>query len=531
MHFKASLKTFWLINIAIVSIAAAGLAVYDPLHILHKPWVTEGDRLHGNMRLQAAGIINNYDFDSVIVGTSMMKGTSAIQASEKLGAKFVNLSTDGSSTMERKYIIEYALRKKDIRNIIISFDTGLDQNLKTNKKFPIEKYSFLYDDNVLNDVKAYWNDKFIFCLVKWSRAEACVGESRELQRPIEWFDKIHKVNENISGIENWVKNEKGRGKAVTSRISRHLKHPTKSKAKYDEKLKLTREIIDDSLFSLIKENEGVSFHVVFPPYSRFLYSLWKNKNPYKYQLYLETMRYLVVEGAQYKNLKVYSFDDMAYLDDLNNYRDMRHYNTDMNAAMLDAIKEQNNIITIEGIEGFIDTIGGINTSYNLDYELNYLLGSYSQMNANLENKKLLSYMNMGWQESSFSVWKKRGDVVVVEDKAMALNQLMQADQINFKGKKASLYQVELMSVSAGDEAVGSVVLWSESPGRVRLQIARHCSKQEYEGGSETIELTQKPTRYTVYHKFQNAHDCIRLGILLAEKEASFYAWDARVRRN
>jgi len=376
MYFKARLKIFWRINIALVSTVALGLAVYDPLHILHKSWVTEGDRLYGNMRLQAAGIINNYDFDSVIVGTSMMKGTSAILASETLEGKFANLSIDGSSTIERKYIIEYALRKKDIRSAIISFDTGLDQNLKINRRFPVEKYSFLYDDKILNDLKVYWNDKFIVCLIKWSIAEACVGENRELQRPREWFDKVYKINAKISGIESWVHAKGGRGKSINSRVKRHIERPIKSKAKYDEKLKLTREIIDDSLFSLIKENDGVSFHVVFPPYSRFLYSLWKNKNPYKYQLYLETMRYLVVEGAKYKNLKVYSFDDMAYLDDLNNYRDMRHYNTDMNNAMLAAIKEQKGIISIDNVEPFIEMIDRKNAGYKLDKELNYLLNSY-----------------------------------------------------------------------------------------------------------------------------------------------------------
>jgi hypothetical protein len=328
------------------------------------------------MRLQATGIINNYDFDSVIVGTSMMKGTSAIRASEKLGGKFANLSMDGSSTIERKYIIEYALRKKNIRNVIISFDTGLDQNLKINRKFPIEKYSFLYDDKILNDVQAYWNNKFIVCLAKWSMSEACIGESRELQRPRKWFDKVYKINARISGVENWVYARGGRGKSVNSRVKRHIEHPIKSKAKYAEKLKLTREIIDDSLFSLIKENEGVSFSVVFPPYSRFLYSLWKNKDPYKYQLYLETLSYLVLEGAKYKNLKVYSFDDMAYLDDLNNYRDMRHYNTDMNDTMLDLMKEKKGIISIDNVEPFIEMIDRKNAGYKLDKELNYLLNSY-----------------------------------------------------------------------------------------------------------------------------------------------------------
>jgi hypothetical protein len=272
----------------------------------------------------------------------------------------VNLSPNGASIAERKYLIKYALKKKVIKRVIVSFDTGLDQNLiRSNATFPVTNFNYLYDDVTINDVKAYWNYKFIGCLASFSTSSQCYGYKRELQRPVGWFDKLSIRNAKISGLENWVHAKGGRGESINSRVKRHIEYPIKSKSEYDGKLKLTREIIDDSLFSLIKDNDGVSFYVVFPPYSRFLYALWKNKDPYKYQLYLETLRYLVLEGAKYNNLKVYSFDDMAYLDDLNNYRDMRHYNTDMNNTMLDLIKEQKGIISI-------------------DEELNYLLNSYKR---------------------------------------------------------------------------------------------------------------------------------------------------------
>ena len=50
-----------------------------------------------NMRQQAAGIINNYEFDSIILGTSMLENTSAKEADEKLGSKFMNISLSGSN--------------------------------------------------------------------------------------------------------------------------------------------------------------------------------------------------------------------------------------------------------------------------------------------------------------------------------------------------------------------------------------------------------------------------------------------------
>ncbi len=375
-HFKILTKRFFLINIITVVLLTIGLLIYDPLHLFHKSWIVDDERVHGNMRLQAAGVINNYDFDSVIIGTSMMKGTSAIFASEKIGGVFVNISSDGSGIYERSYIIDYALRKKRLENVIISFDTGLDANLKkSHHRYPINKFYFLYDDILINDLKAYWNYKFISCLVRFSTSSSCLGNKRNIQRPLEWFDKVSEINQNISGVENWLHHEKGRGKAVNSRIKRHLNKPWDLK-KYKKNLELTKEIIDEKLFSLVEDNKDTNFHIVFPPYSRFLYSLWKQKNPYKYLLYKETLKYLVVNGAEYKNFKVYSFDDMKYLDDLDNYRDMRHYNINMNETMLNSIRDQSNIINLNNITSFLEKIDILNGDYKLDSELNYILNNY-----------------------------------------------------------------------------------------------------------------------------------------------------------
>jgi len=377
MRYKALTKRFFLISIFIVTALTCGLFAYDPLHLFHKSWVTKTDRFHNDMRLQAAGVINNYGFDSIIVGTSMLKGTSSIRASEKLGGQFVNLSPNGASISERKYIIRHALKKKELKRVIISFDTGMDQNLiLSNKKFPVNRFDFLYDEVLVDDLRAYWNYKFIGCFAMYSTSTYCLGNKREVQRPIDWFTKLAKRNQSISGIKSWVNNKKGRGASIHRRIQKHLKSPIGTEDEYQQKLNLTKDIIESSLFSLVKSNENVSFQVIFPPYSRFLYSLWKNKNPYKYQLYLETIKYVVTEGGNFKNLTVYSFDDTPYLDDLNNYRDMRHYNVDMNEVMLDSIKEGKNIINVNNLHSFIELIDEINGSYKLDNELNYLLNSY-----------------------------------------------------------------------------------------------------------------------------------------------------------
>lgn len=133
------------------------------MQIFHKSFIKSDLHLHGNMRQQAAGIISNYEFDSIILGTSMLENTSAFEATKIVGGNFVNISLSGSSFFEREPILSYALKKKNLKNIIYSLDsTYIDLN-KSHKSYPINTYSFLYDENYFNDFKAYLNKNFFKC--------------------------------------------------------------------------------------------------------------------------------------------------------------------------------------------------------------------------------------------------------------------------------------------------------------------------------------------------------------------------------
>ena len=68
MHKKYKLY-FFIILLPIVFLGLVvpiGFYVYDPLQIFHKHWFVPENTLNSNMRLQAAGLINNYDLGIAI---------------------------------------------------------------------------------------------------------------------------------------------------------------------------------------------------------------------------------------------------------------------------------------------------------------------------------------------------------------------------------------------------------------------------------------------------------------------------------
>lgn len=63
----------------------------DPLQFFHRAERPDGP-ISDDMRAQAAGILNTFDINSIILGTSHLENTSAPEASAKLGGKFFNIS-------------------------------------------------------------------------------------------------------------------------------------------------------------------------------------------------------------------------------------------------------------------------------------------------------------------------------------------------------------------------------------------------------------------------------------------------------
>lgn len=142
-EYKLLVKKYFLLTCGFYLIFALIFVItfytIDPLQFFHRSKV-QNSPLSSNMRAQAAGILNTFDIDSIILGTSMLANTSASEASAKLGGKFFNISILGGSYYERAFLLKKALQK-NLKNVIYSLDSNFGDWETTGRNIP----KYLYD--------------------------------------------------------------------------------------------------------------------------------------------------------------------------------------------------------------------------------------------------------------------------------------------------------------------------------------------------------------------------------------------------
>lgn len=324
--------------------------IYDPLQLFHKSFLHDGIYLNGNMRESARAVIDNYEFDSVILGSSMLENTSSKEAEKIFGGNFVNISLSGGNYAERALILNYLFRKKGIRRVIYSLDYCYERQ-RVRQPMP-----FLYNRTPFDDFIVYYRPAYLKCLSKWSKDGRCTGYPKDLDRPGAWMNnRVH--NARFGGVENWKRHINGQNidnivYKVTDAAERVKRGETKSIDTIPDDIKVAVEYLEENLLEIIRANPETEFLLVFPPYSRANYAIWAQYEISYFAVYEYVQRYLAESGID--NMKVYGFDNVSSVaDDIGRYKDLLHYHYSVNSEILNMIKQGDGLLSRENIEGYL----------------------------------------------------------------------------------------------------------------------------------------------------------------------------------
>jgi len=341
MHYKK----YVFIVLASIGLYVAYVSVMvalDPLQIFHEDPDRDGGNLITGMRFQAAGIINNYAFDSIILGASMAANFSPKEASNVFDSHFVNLSLSGSMLSERSLVLNYALRKKKLKNVIITLD-GFAPVGKYRDDFPVSNFDFLYNTRRFDDVLVYSNLKYIkYAICKKEVIYTNIPQCH-IFKPVETIVEWASLKENyrrFGGLNKWFEANSNAQTTLKNIVlsTRCIKNGCEKPRPYVHnqliKLENGSASFDQYILKTVRENPETKFHLFFPPYSRLKYAMWAQENRHVFDLYLSTIRHIVNKSGALPNLHIYGFDDMDFLDDISNYKDTRHHRPKFNSEIL-----------------------------------------------------------------------------------------------------------------------------------------------------------------------------------------------------
>ncbi|MBB1518929.1 hypothetical protein [Aquipseudomonas guryensis] len=368
INYKLAIYLFFFFAAGLFSVLPVALYFYDPLQLFHAAW-GRSPTFDKDMRQQVAGIVRNYDFDSIILGTSMLENSSAAEAGRVLGGEFVNISMSSSLHYERSLVLSYVLGKKSLRNVVYSLDYTYLSPGYDHPNYPKETWSYLYDNNRLNDFKAYYNDKYFLCLLRWSVDPRCVGKAKSLDRPNAWFMHPDHASR-FGGLDKWLSAvNNGQIKSAFKTIADSAKR-VGVPVLVDESRYLSRKseilaYVDDHVLAHARGNPKTNFYYVFPPYSRIHFSILYQTQPERARLHEDVVQYIVSQSKNMHNVRVLGYEDQDFLDDISNYKDPRHYHEKFNRMFLEDMRVGRHVLNQENIAGYLSVAKGKALAFDL----------------------------------------------------------------------------------------------------------------------------------------------------------------------
>ena len=339
MNFKKWIYIFAAEVFVGVLVLASLSIIVDPFFHYHKPLPGLFYVLN-NERYQNDGILKNFDYDSIITGTSMSENFKTSEFNELFKANAVKVPFSGGSFKEMNDNIATAFRTDhDIKYVVRSLDTYnflADKDMMRNDlgQYPV----YLYNDNMLDDVKYIFNKDVVKIAVRNIK------------------NTIKNKNGGITSFDeyaNWNDDYKFGAKSVLKSRTEY-KEPNQQNSLTEADKQVIRENIKQNVTDLAYAHPKTTFYYFFPPYSVAYWGELYEKGDLNKNIEIE--EYAIELILECPNIKLFSFNTMTDITmNLDNYKDTLHYGEWINSKMLEYMKNDIGLLTKNNYKKYIET--------------------------------------------------------------------------------------------------------------------------------------------------------------------------------
>ena len=328
--------------IVLLLIIGSVMIIVDPYFHYHKPLSILKYRL-GNQRYINDGIIRNFNYNGMIIGTSMTENFKTTQFDKIFNVKSIKVPFSGGSFKEINENIERSLeRNKKLQIILRGLDYRMIQD--NSEKMRYDSYpEYLYDDNILNDYKYILNKEIIL------KGLGGVILNTLKERKISFDD-----------YSSW--RDRKTGKEIV--ISNYIREVEKKEITNlsENEITMIKENIERNVLKTAKKYSDVKFIYFITPYSIVYWdSIYQNGKILKQ---LEAEKIMIEMILKVSNIELYSFfNNYELITNLDNYTDAGHYSYKINDKILEWISQKKYRLTKDNYENYLES--------NKEFYLNY----------------------------------------------------------------------------------------------------------------------------------------------------------------
>lgn len=330
-----------------------GLSAYvDPYFHYHKPVASLKYELT-NQRSQNDGILKHFDYNGIITGTSMTENFKTSEADKLFGAEFVKTPFSGGSYKEISQEVEKGIKsQEEVKYVIRSLDRfALLCADKDDMRNELGTHpTYLYDNNIFNDVKYVFNKDILFNIdlpLLMERSKGEKGGITSFDEYCNWSDSFEYGKEAVLGDrESFEK-------------SKEISPLT------DEELDMVKGNVKQNIIDLANKYPDVQFYYFLPPYSIVWWGDMYTQGTIEKQIQME--KAAIEEILNNSNIKLFGFDDnFDLITNLDNYKDKLHYGEWINSDMLYNMKNETGLLTLDNYEEYLNNVYEFYSNY--DYE-------------------------------------------------------------------------------------------------------------------------------------------------------------------
>lgn len=300
---------FFLIMIIVLVI------VVDPFFQYHKP-LKNFPYLIDNQLSQNPGMAKNMEYDSVILGSSMVANFETKWFQDILGLNTVKLSYSGAYPKDQANIMELIFQSKNqVKKVFLGIDVLTYSADIEETKYPIPKY--LYDDKYWNDISYVLNKDVVLNYILRPMADPKDKTDLSTVYQLWWTDEYFKKD---LVLRDYIEPEQ-----VEEEVPREG---------FEEAVEANMET---NILPYIETNPDTEFIIFYPPYSILYWNNMIKEN--RLEATIREYEYISERLLEYDNVRLFLFSGKEdIITDLNNYADYTHHHKDVNYYMTQCFK-------------------------------------------------------------------------------------------------------------------------------------------------------------------------------------------------